>query len=238
MSIQRVKLSDQVTDKIKEMITNKQYLPGDKLPIESQLAQKFGVSRITVREAMHKLEIMGIVDVRQGAGTYIKNLTPNAYIKTLIPMLSMNKNNLKDIFEIRQIIECKSAELAAINATPEDLARVKKPLLKMAETVRMGKLKQYNELDVQFHYEVARCTHNQILVTIQELLSDLVEGSVSMGLTPMNALEHSVMFHRKIFEAIQKHDSVTASGLMNAHIEGGIVYARNIMKENYGKDSL
>lgn len=238
MSIQRVKLSDQVTDKIKEMITNKQYLPGDKLPIESQLAQKFGVSRITVREAMHKLEIMGIVEVRQGAGTYIKNLTPNAYIKTLIPMLSMNKNNLKDIFEIRQIIECKSAELAAINATPEDLARVKKPLLKMAETVRMGKLKQYNELDVQFHYEVARCTHNQILVTIQELLSDLVEGSVSMGLTPMNALEHSVMFHRKIFEAIQKHDSVTASGLMNAHIEGGIVYARNIMKENYGKDSL
>lgn len=238
MAIQRIKLSDQVTDKIKEMITNKQYLPGEKLPIESQLAQKFGVSRITIREAIHKLEILGIVEVRQGAGTFVKNLTPNAYIKTLIPMLSMNNNNLKDIFEIRQIIECKSAELAAINATPEDLERVKKPLIKMAETVRLGKLKQYNELDVQFHYEVARCTHNQILVTIQELLSDLVEGSVSMGLTPMNALEHSVMFHRKLFEAIQKHDSVTASGLMNAHIEGGIEYARNIMKDNYGKDSL
>lgn len=83
---------------------------------------------------------------------------------------------------------------------------------------------------------MAKCTHNQILITIQELLSDLVEGSISMGITPLNALEHSVIFHRKIYEAIAKHDSVSAAGLMNAHIEGGVNYAKNIMQDNYGKE--
>lgn len=238
MPVQRVRLSDQIADQLRSRITGKQYLVGDKLPVEAELAAQFGVSRITIREAVRKLDIMGIVEVRQGAGTYVREITPNAYIKTLLPMLSMDNNSLKDIFEIRQIIECKSAELAAINAAPEDLAQVKKPLSKMAETARAGKLRQYNELDVQFHYQVARCTHNQILITIQELLSDLVDGSISMGLTPLNALEHSVIFHRKIYEAIAKGDSVSAAGLMNAHIEGGVNYAKNIMKDNYGKETI
>ena len=212
MPVQRIKLSDQVADQLRAMITAKQYRPGEKLPVESELAAEFGVSRITVREAMHKLDVMGIVEVRQ------------------------DNNSLKDIFEIRQIIECKSAELAALNATVEDLAQVKLPLSKMPEAARTGKLRQYNELDLQFHYAVAKCTHNQILITIQELLSDLVEGSISMGITPLNALEHSVIFHRKIYEAIAKHDSVSAAGLMNAHIEGGVNYAKNIMQDNYAKE--
>ena len=236
MTISRTRLCDQVADELRAMIAGKQYLPGEKLPVEGELAAHFGVSRITVREAMRKLDIMGIVEVRQGAGTFVRELTPGAYIKTLLPMLSMDNNSLKDIFEVRQVIECKSAELAALNATPEDLSQVKRVLAKMPEAARTGKLRQYNELDLQFHYAVAKCTHNQILITIQELLSDLVEGSISMGLTPLNALEHSVIFHRKIYEAIVKGDSVSAMGLMNAHIEGGTNYARNIMKENYGQE--
>lgn len=236
MTVTRTRLCDQVADELRALIAGKQYLPGEKLPVEGELAAHFGVSRITVREAMRKLDIMGIVEVRQGAGTFVREITPNAYIKTLLPMLSMDNNSLKDIFEVRQVIECKSAELAALNATPEDLSQVKRVLAKMPEAARTGKLRQYNELDLQFHYAVAKCTHNQILITIQELLSDLVEGSISMGLTPLNALEHSVIFHRKIYEAIVKRDSVSATGLMNAHIEGGTNYARNIMKENYGKE--
>ena len=144
MPVQRIKLSDQVADQLRAMITAKQYRPGEKLPVESELAEEFGVSRITVREAMQKLDVMGIVEVRQGAGTFVREITPAAYIKTLLPMLSMDNNSLKDIFEIRQIIECKSAELAALNATAEDLAQVKLPLSKMPEAARNGKLRQYN----------------------------------------------------------------------------------------------
>ena len=85
MVVQRTKLSDQVADQLRSMITGKQYRPGEKLPVEAELAAQFGVSRITVREAMHKLDIMGIVDVRHGAGTFVREITPNAYIKTLLP---------------------------------------------------------------------------------------------------------------------------------------------------------
>ena len=229
MAANRIRLSDQIAEQLRAGIAAKQYLPGEKLPVEADLAAQFGVSRITIREAMRKLDIMGIVEIRQGAGTFVKTITPGAYIKTLFPMLSMDSNSLKDIFEIRQIIECKSAELAALNALPEDLTQIKKVLSKMPEAVRTGQLRLYNELDLQFHYAVAKCTHNQILVTIQELLSDLVEGSINMGLTPINALEHSIIFHQKIYEAIVKHDAVCAAGLMNAHIEGGVNYAKNIL---------
>jgi GntR family transcriptional repressor for pyruvate dehydrogenase complex len=225
MALSRPRLSDQVADELRSRIAEKQYLPGEKLPVEAELASQFGVSRITIREAVRKLDIMGIVEVRQGSGTYVREITPHGYIKTLFPMLSMDQNSLKDIFEIRQVIECKSAELAALNATPEDLIQVKKPLSRMQEAVRTGNIRQYDNLDLEFHYAVAKCTHNQVLVTIQELLSDLVEGSISLGLTPLNALEHSVVFHRKIYEAIAKKDSISASGLMNAHLEGGMIYA-------------
>lgn len=237
MAVSRIRLSDQVAEQLRTMIAEKQYLPGEKLPTESSLASLFGVSRITVREAVRRLDIMGIVEVRQGAGTFVRRITPNAYIKTLLPMLSMDNNSLKDIFEIRQVIECKSAELAALHATADDLAQIRKALAKMPAAARSGKLRHYNELDVQFHYAVAKCTHNQILITIQELLSDLVEGSISMGLTPLNALEHSVIFHRKIYEAIQKGDSTSAAGLMNAHIEGGVNYASSVMESAYDKGS-
>lgn len=231
MPIQRKRLSEQVAEQLKEMIISKQYLPNEQLPVESELAKLFGVSRITIRDAIRQLDIMGILDVRQGAGTFVREITPTAYIKTLLPMLSMDNNSLKDIFETRQIIECKSAELAAINATAEDLVKIRRPLGQMAAAVRAGKLKQYNELDVCFHYEVVKCTRNHILITIQDLLSDLVEGSVSMGITPINAVEQSLLFHQKIYEAIQKHDSVSAAGLMSAHIEGGIIYAKNTFQQ-------
>ncbi len=231
MAIQRKRLSEQVADQLKEMIVSKHYQPNEKLPVESELARHFGVSRITIRDAIRQLDIMGILDVRQGAGTFVREITPTAYIKTLLPMLSMDNNSLKEIFEVRQVIECKSAELAAANATESDLSHVRVPLGQMAAAVRAGKLKLYNELDVRFHYEVVKCTHNQILITIQELLSDLIEGSVSMGITPINALDRSLLFHQKIYEAIQKHDSVSAAGLMGAHIEGGITYARDLLTQ-------
>lgn len=229
MQIQRKKLSDQIAEQLRSKITDKEYLPGDKLPIETDLAKEFNVSRITIREAVHKLDLMGVLEVRQGSGTYVREITPINYIKTLLPMLSMDHNSLKDIFEVRHIIECKTAEYAALNALENDLQEMKSILKKMSIAIDMGNSVTYNSLDVQFHYLIAKATHNQILVTIQELLSDLIAGSVDVGLTPVNALEHSLVFHRKIYEAIAKKDSISAAGLMNAHLEGGVRYARDLL---------
>ena len=76
MAINRVRLSDQIAEQLRSRIAAKQYLPGEKLPVEAELASQFGVSRITIREAVRKLDIMGIVEVRQGAGTFVKTITP------------------------------------------------------------------------------------------------------------------------------------------------------------------
>ncbi len=230
MSVQKHSLSEQIAGEIQNMIYTKKYAPGDRLPPEDVLAKSFGVSRITIREAVLRLRILGVVEVRQGSGTYIREITPYAYVKTLLPMLSVNNNNLKDIFEVRQIIECKAAELAASRATDADLKRLREQLAKMQAYARQGSLKQYNQIDHLFHYEIACCSKNQLLITIEELISDLVENSISVGITPLNALNNSILFHSKIYEAIAKSDSTAASMLMEAHLQGGILYVEKYLE--------
>jgi len=227
MSVVRERLSDQVADELQSMIYNNKYKIGDKLPVENDLAQMFRVSRITVREAVRKLSIMGILDVRQGDGTFVKCLSPESFMKPMLPMLSLDKKNLQDIFEVRLLIECKAAELAAENATPQQLQRVRR-LLDQMDTCALGDdLDDYNEYDAQFHYEIAKCSGNEVLRTIQGLLFDMIKDAIHASTSPPNALVNSCIYHKRIYEALAAHDSKNASALMGAHIEGGADYIRS-----------
>lgn len=226
MKITKVRLSDQVANEIQNMISSKQYVSGDKLPVEKELAQMYSVSRVTVREAISKLCMMDIIDVRQGDGTFVKSLSPMSFMKPLIPMLSLDKKDLHDIFEVRMLIECKASELAALLAAPEELHRVKVLLDKMDLCVMSTDIKKYDELDVKFHYEVAKCSHNRVIIIIHELLMEMIKDSIIASTSP-NALANSLVFHKKVYEALLEHDGEAAASLMKAHIEGGANYIKN-----------
>ncbi len=224
MKVTRVKLSDQVANEIQNMILNNDFQAGDKLPVENELAKMFSVSRITVREAISKLSLTGIIDVRQGEGTFVKKLGPESFMKPLLPMLMMGKKDMQDVLEVRLLIECKNAQLAAKNATPAELAKVKACLEKMEQCAMEGDLAQYNRYDAKFHYLVAKCSHNQVLVTIQELLMDMVTSSIEVTIQPPNALATSILLHRKIYEALRNHDQQAAFEFMQQHIGGAAGY--------------
>lgn len=224
MKVTRVKLSDQVANELQTMILNNEFEAGAKLPVENELAKMFSVSRITVREAISKLRMIGIIDVRQGEGTFVKELAPESFMKPLLPMLMMGKKDIQDVFEVRMLVECKNAQLAAANATPAELARVKKCLDKMDEYAMAGDLDLYNQCDAEFHFLVAQCSHNQVLITIQELLMEMVKRAIELTIQPPNALASSILFHRKIYEALKSHDPDAAFELMQKHIEGGAGY--------------
>lgn len=226
MGVVKDRLSDQVARELQAMICNQLYQIGDKLPVENDLAQMFSVSRITIREAVRMLSIMGILDVRQGDGTFVKSLSPESFMRPLIPMLSLNKKNLEDIFEVRMLIECKAAELAAQFATDEQIEVLQGLYDKMEACALNGDLDTYNDYDANYHYEIARFSSNEVLKTILGLLGDMLKDAIMASISPPNALTTSLIYHKKILESIARHDSASASEYMQAHLKGGADYIR------------
>lgn len=224
MKVSKTRLADQVADRIQELIARGDYAPGDKLPVENELCEMFSVSRVTTREAIVKLSLMGIIDVRQGEGTFVKKLAPESFMKPLLPMLILDKKNLQDVFVVRLLIEAKTAELAALNATPEDLEEIRLLVDKMNLYAGQNKIGLYNEADAEFHYAIARHSKNQILFTIQTLIFDVMKGAIGVSTSPPNALAISIKYHQLIYDAIVSKDGTAAARYMTEHIEGGAKY--------------
>lgn len=228
MKIARTPLSDQVAEKLQAMIRAAEYQAGDRLPAEGELAEKFSVSRITVREAVRKLRAMGILEVRQGEGTFVKTLTPTSVMKPLISMLTLDKKNLGDIFEVRMLIECRAVELATQRADQESIEKLRAHLDQMDLCVINNDLSRYNEMDALFHCEILQCSGNQVMIAIGDVIVSMIRESISVGISPPNALANSVVFHKKIVDAIERKDAEDAVALMKQHLQGGANYVESM----------
>lgn len=231
MKVNRVRLADQVCNKIQEMIAQGIYHPGEKLPVENEFAEMFQVSRVTIREAFVKLGMMGIVDVRQGEGTFVRSLAPESFMKPLLPALVLSQANLTDIYVARITIEKKTVELAARDATREEMARMSEILAEMESAIAGDDQNAYDEADFQFHLEIARASHNVILFTILELLQDYMRYSIVAVSGAPTARKNSTHSHPMIFDAIQRRRPDLAVKYMEEHLSGGFVYA----EENEGR---
>lgn len=226
MISEKVRLADQVTKELQAMIFSN-YKPGDRLPVENELAQHFSVSRITIREAISKLSIMGVVDVRQGEGTFIKKLSPSSFMQPMLPMLTLSNTEMSDIFEVRLIIECRAAELAAQRSTPESLSRLKELLELMEQSALCNEIQQYNTYDVQFHKEIARCSCNQVLSVICELITDMIQESIFFSCKTASHIMNSVIYHNRIYYAISEHNAEEASKAMREHLNGALTFVQS-----------
>ena len=228
MKVARVKLSDQVAEQLQTMIRSGEYKEGDRLPTEGVLAEKFAVSRITVREAVSKLRAMDLIEVRQGEGTFVKKLTPASFMKPLLSMLTMDKKNLRDIFEVRIMIECKAAELAALRAGEETVKKLGQLLERMDQCIMDNTLEQYNALDAEFHLEILRSSGNRILVAFGDMSTSMIRDSITAGIALPNALANSIILHKRIFDAIKGRNANDAVAFMKQHLEGTVSYAESM----------
>ena len=227
MKLAKVRLVDQVVAKIQGMILQGIYKPREKLPVENELAEMFSVSRVTIREAFVQLSIMDIVDIRQGDGTYVKSVSPESFMKPLLPMLILNKKNLTDIYVTRIAIEGKTAELAALNATDKDIADLRGILQSMYYNFEQNNFEQYHENDYIFHLSVARFGKNTILPKILEILQDCLKYSITAASNEPVLIEKSIKLHRLIVDAIAERNPEKAVEHMLDHIKGGMVYFKD-----------
>lgn len=215
LPIEKDKLIDIVTEKIKDEILNGNYMPGDKLPPEREFIDQLKVSRIVVREALRRLEGTGLLKVRRGAGMFVADNNAAAVHDIFSLALRIQKVDLLEILQAGLTIEPAITELAAKERSPEHIAALRANIEQSTDLITKSKVSHYNNRE--FHRIVAEATQNRVLrLSMDTVLHsmDMVQGPFRGSICGDDALD----WHRAIFEAIEKRKPKEAAKAMRDHI--------------------
>ncbi len=216
-AVRKTKLYEEVARQIERLILEGGLKPGDKLPPERELAETFEVSRGSVRDAIRTLELMGLVEPRQGEGTVVRDLSAESLLNPLATMLVRKRELVGELLDVRKMIEPPLAARAAAHASPEDVAYLEDILRRQKEKVRRGELAI--EEDSEFHYTIARAAKNTVVLKVLDVLMDLLRESRERSLQVDGRLQRSFAGHQRIFSAIKRRDAAAAEGAMHRHLE-------------------
>jgi GntR family transcriptional repressor for pyruvate dehydrogenase complex len=212
--IKRSTLTEGVISRIKIMIENHDFVAGEKLPTERELAEMFGVGRSSVREALQALQMVGALERRQGKGTFLGD----AAVQSLQKMgASVEKYNFMELAEARRIIEVQAAALSAKNANSEDIEVMRAAYSKHAENLRARLRPEITALDYDFHRAVVRGAHNSFLLKMFDILRDNLIVSNYAVLTK-NKITDAIAYHRRILASILSRDQNRAMERMEKHL--------------------
>ncbi len=218
--VQTKKVYMEIVEQIQSLIKEGKLKPGDKLPPERILAEKLGVSRPPLREAISALEILGIIESRGGKGNIIKNTFNSTSYTQQVKELEKEESPF-ELLEARKVIETEIAGLAAKKATLEDIEDIEEALDKMKNS--LSDIPRAMEFDIQFHIAIAKAAHNSILFQMMNYLADGLKASLWVNIKekswalpdhPQKYLEE----HTKLFEAIKKGDKKLARRTMHSHL--------------------
>ncbi len=212
-------VTDEAIEKIKAMIVSGELSPGDRLPPEKELSERLGLSRNSMREAVKALEVIRVLDVRRGDGTYVTSLEPHLLLEAISFVADMHDDDsMLEIFAVRRMLESQATGLAATLATDEAVAVLHDELTSVGPGVSIDDLVDH---DIRFHRAIVRMAGNAYLASLVESLSSqTVRARVWRGLTEQGAVERTLSEHRAIADAIARHDSNLATSLVTAHIAG------------------
>lgn len=223
------RISDQVFEQIRELIYKGEFKPGQQILPERELAQSMAVSRTSVRNAINKLVTMGLLEHRQGQGTFVSS-PERREGNPLAAVMATDEATLDDLLEVRMGLECNAAKLAAQRATETDIIAIKKSLVEMEEdlitTDKIG-----TGPDAAFHMAVTFSTKNPVLIHLMRNFYDFLFIGIKKNLTHMymdrEALEDVIVHHKEIFAAIERRAPQDAFDAMQKHINYVQAYFRN-----------
>lgn len=208
-----------VSSYIEKLIINGTLKPGDKLPREDILAQKFGISRLTVRESLRELEKIGLIYTKRGSkgGSFIAQINSDIVADAFSLVLAYEKTTLKELLEARKVLECSIVKIAVLRASNEDIESLDK-LNKQLESV-LDNQSAFVEVHYKFHLQLALSSKNKVLITTLQSLRKLVQEYITIiPFTQENALIVSNE-HKSIVDAIKKKNASLAEKLMEMHID-------------------
>lgn len=215
--VSTLSLPDRLSIEIEKWIMNGDLEVGSKLPAERDLADALGVSRASVRQALHELEVRGLIDRRPGRGTIVLSSAGES-TKTgaaLAAALSIEGRDIANVMELRAIIEPPIAALTASRATARDLAQLRGLVNQMSPEISV---EAYSALDESFHQAIAHYTHNPLLSMLTKQIATLVAPSRSVNLQTKQRRQNSIAEHERIVQAISDHNPIAATEAAKQHV--------------------
>ena len=234
--VERKILWQQVAEQLMTMLRDKQLLPGDKLPPERELAALMQVSRPSLREALRALSMMNVLEVRQGAGTFVTSLEPELLVEHLDFVLSLDDSSLLELFEARKIVEIGIAGLAAQRITEEELAELEAGLARSQEMLHHPV--DFLRADEQLHKTITQAARNPIMSRVIDSISRLLMVSRSRTVEIAGVRERTVEDHRAIVAALKNRDPEAAQQAMLQHlnhVEQGLLDTQPFAAESKGQ---
>lgn len=223
------RISDQIFDQLREQINRGKIKAGEQLMPERELSIALNVSRTSVRNAINRLVALGLLEQRQGQGTFVRYPDANPLSFTI----EKEDSNLEDLLEVRMGLECNAASIAAQRRTAEDIRLLEESLKEMQQEIKQGRLG--TEADVSFHMAISYATKNPVQINIMKYFYDLLFFGIHHNLAQLyekpERITKILNQHTAIMEAIKKQDPVESFNAMNRHIKYVLAFLKSHDKD-------
>jgi GntR family transcriptional repressor for pyruvate dehydrogenase complex len=214
--IKSTRIYEEIVRQVKQLIADGKLKSGDRLPPERDLAEKFMVSRTSVREALRALQSRGLIEIRAGEGAFICDISVDTLIEPLALVILPHREAVGELFEARRLLEPAIAALAARRATREELLEMERILEDQSKEVLQGRTGVTQ--DTALHAAIAHSAHNRAITRIVGTLMDLLAQSREESLLTPGRPTRSHADHRRILDAIRRRDEVAAHRAMLDHL--------------------
>ena len=215
--IKKTRVAQEIADRIRLLILDGTLPAAEPLPGERVLAERFGVSRGSVRDALRLLETIGLLETRHGQGTFPQELDVTRLVAPLASILTYRRDLRDELLDVRRMLEPAIARVAATRATEEDLADLQRILDTQRRKLAAGGSAIVE--DTAFHAVLARATGNRVLMRIMETLNDLLIESRRLTLKQKGRPQRSIQGHEAVVAALRQRDPDAASLAMRIHID-------------------
>lgn len=228
----KAKLVDQVVARLQSLIIDGQLEPGMRLPPERELADRIGVSRTVLREAVRILVTKGLLETRHGVGTLVRQVNSDQFMEPLNWLMQTSDLSIEQMHQVRLILEVGIVRLAAQKVEPEDLAELQRLLADME--LAANDREHFAMLDDAFHSALAHATHNPLLVVLAESIGTIMHEVRTQvhgaAVLPVSVLAAAVLpDHRRILAALAAHDAGAAAAAMQAHLGNALRFQQEYL---------
>lgn len=227
-NIQKGRMADLVSSQLKESIFQGGYQPGERIPVEHELVEIFGVSRVIVREAIRNLEHAGLIEIKRGhkGGAFVLPMKHNAVSQVIKDVLRLGNATVADIMEVRLDMEPLVAGLAAERAEPKDIEMLAKGVEGMPEEPG----DEYVKWNVNFHRLLAKCCHNPMYDILVNILMDFTEELI-LKIKPSERILHDTTSHADLLMLVRNGDVEGTRRKMFSHLEDIVPLLKELEKK-------
>lgn len=226
-AVKKVNIADRVYENMLEMVADGSWPEGTKIPSENELKDTFQVSRNTVRQAIQKMSALGILEAKQGEGTYVKKIDTGFYLNILIPTVFLGDESCISILEFEKSIQVESVKLAGMRASSDEIERLKYYIARMEKETDPDR---FFEHDIEYHKYLSKITHNEMFYKSMCIIKCMLKENLR-EIVARYGTKESILHHTRIYNDLKTGNISEAAELMDEHMQVVLDRLNKIIKK-------